>query len=208
MFADEILKQELKLRKKNIVKEFTQQIVEDGEIINQSQVKELMVGQEPPFVKVYTDCQLIFNDLSTSLSPVLIAFANHMNYANTDNPYFRHVVRTDSLVVEDVAMRCNLSVARIKQCIKDFVQAEVFIPIETKEGKRRRGIYLVNPWVLGKGDWVDIKKLRGEFEFVNRAFAVTMELKDGTRKTSIPLKYREEKNNDDINFNQKFSNVV
>lgn len=192
MYADEILKSEAVNRKK-VTKEFLQQAYDmsTGEIISENTVKEYMVGQEPSYIKVYTDSLLIFNDLSTVLSPVLIAFMHHMTWANDKSEYFRQIVRTDAMVREDVSRRTGIGDERIKKIIKEFVNAEVFIPIENKDGKKKRGIYFVNPWVIGKGDWNDIKKLRANFEFVNHNCAITMELENGTRKTIIPLQYRE-----------------
>lgn len=193
MYIDEMLKSEALNRKKNVSKEYVQQALnyETGELISKNTIQEFMVSQEPPFIKLYIDSLLMFQNLSTSLSPVLIAFAHHMTWANTENDYFKHVVRTDSMVREDVARRCGVTDDRVKQVIKELVKNEVFIPIENKEGKRKRGIYFVNPWVLGKGDWQDIKKLRTSFEFVNSKCAINMEFADGTKKTIIPLQYKE-----------------
>lgn len=193
MYIDEMLKSEALNRKKNVSKEYVQQALdyETGELISKNTIQEFMVSQEPPFIKLYIDSLLMFQNLSTSLTPVLIAFAHHMTWANTENDYFKHVVRTDSMVREDVARRCGVTDDRVKQVIKELVRNEVFIPIENKEGKRKRGIYFVNPWVLGKGDWQDIKKLRTSFEFVSSKCAISMEFADGTKKTIVPLQYKE-----------------
>lgn len=200
MFVDEILKAELKNQKKKISKEYIQtQINEFGEAISQNQVQEFMVDKEPNYIKVYTDSLLMFNNLSPTLNPVLIAFCSHMTWANHENEYFRHIIRTDEMVRTDVAKKCNISDIRVKKIIKQFVDAQVFIPIENENGKRKRGVYFVNPWVIGKGEWADIKKLRTSFEFVNRKFAICMELKDGTRKTIIPLQYRNQEDNSVLN---------
>lgn len=136
---------------------------ETGEILEDDTEKQTKIGKEPPFIKVYTDCMLVLNNIDTALSAPLIAFGNHMTFANDKSLAFRHVVRTDSLVRADVANRCGVSDVMVKKWIKKFVEAEIFIPIVDDQGKRKRGVYYVNPWVIGKGEWKDIKKLRGEF---------------------------------------------
>lgn len=136
---------------------------ETGEILEDDTEKQTKIGKEPPFIKVYTDCMLVLNNIDTALSAPLIAFGNHMTFANDKSLAFRHVVRTDSLVRADVASRCGVSDVMVKKWIKKFVEAEIFIPIVDDQGKRKRGVYYVNPWVIGKGEWKDIKKLRGEF---------------------------------------------
>lgn len=144
------------------------------------------VGREPDYIKIYTDCMLVFNNMDVALSPFIVAFGRHMTYANTDNPNFRCTVRTDELVRKDVAEYCGVSDARVKQAIKALVDAEVFIPIEMN-GKRKRGIYFVNPWVVGKGEWKDIKQLRGQFEFVTGTAGVLAIDEEGERKVIMPI---------------------
>lgn len=144
------------------------------------------VGREPDYIKIYTDCMLVFNNMDVALSPFIVAFGRHMTYANTDNPDFRCTVRTDELVRKDVAEYCGVSDRRVQQVIKDLIAAEVFIPIEIN-GKRKRGIYFVNPWVVGKGEWKDIKHLRGQFEFVTGTAGVLAIDSDGERRVIMPV---------------------
>lgn len=138
-----------------------------GEIINQDLERVSRLGKEPPYIKVYTDCMLVLNGVDTALSAPLIAFGAHMTYANEKSHAFRHVVRTDRLVRQDVAFRCGVSDEMVKKWIKKFVETEIFIPIVDSKGRKSRGVYYVNPWVIGKGEWKDIKKLRGEFVLSN-----------------------------------------
>ena len=145
---------------KLVVREIT---TPDGEVLESDSHKEFRVGKEPPFIKIYTDCMLVLNNVDTGLSAPLIAFGNHMTFANDKSIVFRHVVRTDKLVRADVAYRCGVSDEMVKKWIKKLIEAEIFIPIVDNNGKKSRGIYYVNPWVIGKGEWKDIKKLRGEF---------------------------------------------
>lgn len=151
-----------------ITKIISRQVVStDGEILTEDTETQSKIGKEPPFIKVYTDCMLILNNVDVALSGPLIAFGNHMTFANDKSLAFRHVVRTDKLVRADVAHRCGVSDIMVKKWIQKFVEAEIFIPIIDKNGKRSRGVYYVNPWVIGKGEWKDIKKLRGEFVLSN-----------------------------------------
>lgn len=137
-------------------------INDDGEILSQDEETKTRIGKEPPFIKIYTDCMLVLNHIDASLSAPLIAFCHHMTWANENNAAFRHMIKTDQFVRQDVAFRCGVKDDMVKKWIKKFVETEVFIPIEV-DGKRRRGAYYVNPWVIGKGEWKDIAKLRGEF---------------------------------------------
>lgn len=141
---------------------------------------------EPPYVKIYTDCQLVFNNVNTALSPYIIAFGRHMTFANFNNPHFRHTVRTDELTRNDVAKCVGVSDRQVQNAIKDLIKAEVFIPIEIN-GKRKRGMYFVNPWVMAKGEWKDIKQLRAGYEFVTGASSIVKIDNDGNKQVIMPL---------------------
>lgn len=157
-----------------------------GELTREIREHTGYVGREPDYIKIYTDCMLVFNNMDIALSPFIVAFGRHMTYANGGNPNFRCTVRTDEMVRRDVAEYCGVSDARVKQAIKALVDAEVFIPIQIN-GKKKRGIYFVNPWVVGKGEWKDIKALRGQFEFVTGQAGVLAIEEDGSRKVIMPI---------------------
>lgn len=163
--------------------------LDTGEIVREIREHTGYVGREPDYIKIYTDCMLVFNNMDVALSPFIVAFGRHMTYANGGNPDFRCTVRTDEMVRKDVAEYCGVSDARVKQAIKALVDAEVFIPIEIN-GRKKRGIYFVNPWVVGKGEWKDIKALRGQFEFVTGQAGVLAIEENGERKVIMPITER------------------
>lgn len=156
-----------------------------GELVREIRENTGYVGREPDYIKIYTDCMLVFNNIDVALSPFIVAFGRHMTYAG-GNDNFRCTVRTDELVRKDVAEYCGVSDSRVKQAIAALVAAEVFIPIQIN-GKTKRGIYFVNPWVVGKGEWKDIKALRGQFEFVTGRAGVLAIEEDGSRKVLMPV---------------------
>lgn len=71
-------------------------------------------------------------------------------------------VRTTDYEKGIVAEICGVSLTRVEQAITDLIKIEVFIPIYSN-GKRLRGLYFVNPWILARGEWKDIRKLRESF---------------------------------------------
>lgn len=159
---------------------------EDGKLTREIREHTGYVGREPDYIKIYTDCMLVFNNMDIALSPFIVAFGRHMTYANDGNSNFRCTVRTDELVRRDVAEYCGVSDRRVQQAIKALVDSEVFIPIQIN-GRKKRGIYFVNPWVVGKGEWKDIKTLRGQFEFVTGQAGVLSIDNEGNRKVFMPL---------------------
>lgn len=160
-----------------------------GELTRVLATENAYVGKEPDYVKIYTDCQLVFNHLDVALSPYIVAFGKWMTFANFENPDYRCTVRTGEIERQDVAKCVGVSDSMVKKAIKQLIDSEVFIPI-VKDGRRLRGIYFVNPWVMSKGEWKDIKRLRAEFEFVTGTNSVLAIESDGTRKVVVPLTQR------------------
>lgn len=160
-----------------------------GEIVHQISDSSGYVGTEPDYIKIYTDCQLVFNHLDTALSPYIVAFGHYMTFANFENPVFRCTIQTTRVIREAVAESLGVSDRQVKRAIADLVKSEVFIPIE-KNGKRIRGVYFVNPWVMSKGEWKDIRQLRGQFEFITGASSVLAINENGERKVVMPLTQR------------------
>lgn len=152
-------------------------------------VQDAYVGKEPDYIKIYTDCMLVVNKINPALSPFIVAFSRWMTYANFEQEAYRCTVQTNEIVRQDVAKYVGVSDARVKQAIKELIEAEIFIPLVI-DGKKKRGIYFVNPWVVGKGEWKDIKQLRGQFEFVSGASSVKLIDKDGAERTVMPLTQR------------------
>ena len=150
------------------------------------------VDTEPDYIKIYIGTQLCLNNLDPTLAPYIVAFGPHMTYAN--DPKYQHIVRTDSIVKEDVALQLNVSVKRVDQIIKKLVDAGIFIPmyrqIETNgviTQKKRNGVYFVNPWVVARGKWQDIKKLQQEIDFVKGTSSYVISDDEGTRKITCSL---------------------
>lgn len=160
---------------------------------------------EPDYIKIYIGTQLCLNNLDPSLAPYIIAFGPHMTYAN-DSQY-QHMIRTDIMCREDVAGRLGVSIRRVEQIIKTLVENGIFIPIKYVEEangvvkeKTRRGIYFVNPWVVAKGSWKDIKKLQQSIDFVKGESSYLISDEAGTRqiKCALPQKMYQQLNLEDF----------
>ncbi len=148
------------------------------------------VDQEPDYIKVYVGTQLCLNNLDPNLAPAIIAFGKHMTFANSEKN--QHVIYTNELVRKDVANELGCTERRVKQLITKLVENGIFIPFveETeKDGvitkQKKRGIYFVNPWVIAKGSWKDIKQLRQQIDFVKGTTSYVIE--DGLGKKEIKV---------------------
>lgn len=186
--------------RKRLVKEQTH-----TEVDAQGNIKRIVVDQnafadsEPDYIKIYTDCQLVINHLDVALSPYVVCFGKYMTWANEQHENFRCIIQTTKLVRQAVADQLGVTDRQVQRAIKTLVDSEIFIPIYNEEVNkstgevrqvRMRGAYFVNPWVLSKGEWKDIKQLRQSFEFVSGASSICAIDTDGNRHVMMPLTTR------------------
>lgn len=143
---------------------------ETGEITEEEIQKTLGVKKEPDFVKIYLNTLCVFKGLSQSVTPVLFEFCKYMTWAENGQ-----ILRVDKFIKEEVSNATNLKIDRINKILKSIVDSGIFIKIEGY-----RGIYKVNPYFIAKGDWNNIKSLRGEFEFTNGEFKIIAEEREET----------------------------
>lgn len=134
---------------------------ETGEIVKTTSNSSRIASKEPDYIKLYLDCLCTFKGLNKALSPVLIAFCHFMTWA--DSKHKDQMIFMNAYVKEQVCEMTGLKVDRINKALKEIVDAEIFVKVEGK-----RGIYKVNPFIIGKGDWKDIKELRANFDFTNK----------------------------------------
>lgn len=183
---------------KNIVKHVgrTEYNVETGEIkrvLTEEQIG--VVDSEPDYIKLYINTQLTLQNIDLSLAPAIIAFGPYITYAN--NEKYQHMVRTDNFTRDGVANALGVSPKRVEQLIKQLVEVGIFIPIEVRKVNndglikvtKRRGMYFVNPFVVAKGSWADIKKLRMAIDFCEGTSSYVIEDGSGERTIKCNGKY-------------------
>ncbi len=138
-----------------------------GEVVEKVQEKTCFLDREPEYIKVYIDPALECFGTDLALAPYLLAFCRHMTYASSFRREYACTVRTDSLVRKDVANALHVSERAVYAAQRRLVECGLFLPVVV-DGKKKRGLYFVNPWIVSKGEWRDIKALRSGFHYTTR----------------------------------------
>lgn len=128
-----------------------------GEVIIERTITEGSYRQtrdEPAFVKLYLDTVLLNKNISINRNPVLNELLKLMPYASSPVNYFA----LNKSIKIIIAEKTNLSLQTINNAITEFVQQKILLRID-------RGLYQMNPLFFGKGDWIDIKKIRTSIDF-------------------------------------------
>lgn len=137
------------------INQIREQIVldQDGLPIRKETNTSYYIESEPPYVKMYLDTVLYLKDLPKGYNPVLMAILKRLPWANQDQD-----IAINAGMKRKMANEIGCSVSRINNAITDFVKGEVLYRVET-------GVYRVNPYLFGRGDWNDIARLRLEVTF-------------------------------------------
>lgn len=141
---------------------------ETGEVKEQTITNTTKSSQEPNYIKVYIDTLCAFKGLSKSISPVLIEFCHYMTWANDDRN--KQIIVMNKYIKEQVAERTGIKIDRVNKILADIVKSQIFMKMPNQ-----RGVYIVNPYIIARGDWKAVKSLRANFDFTEGNFTLKVE---------------------------------
>ena len=133
-----------------------EEVVEDADGKVTSRKTTLEFSKEPAYVKLYFDCLGVYiknEGLTSSLNEMLIEVLKRSSYAEEGQ-----IVHLDKFTKEQVCKATGKSMERMKQAIRTWEKNGILTRVN-------RGVYEVNPFIFGKGDWRNIAKLRATFRF-------------------------------------------
>lgn len=157
--------------KKGVKKEVFHEVLESkinyetGEIKEETTTIRTVAEREPDYIKLYVDMICVFNEIESSFSKVILECSKYINYADDKQGGLLEIT---SFRKQNIADACNVSVSRINQAITTFVKKNIFIPYLKPDGTKQRGVFIVNPYIIARGKWDNIKKLRATFDFIEK----------------------------------------
>lgn len=134
-------------------------ITQEGEVVQSKTVYKTQT--EPEYVKLYIDCILTVKGLRKGLNPIFLAFLPYMSYADINGQGGGQVIFVNKAMKDIIAKSLNLGIDSINKALSEFTKAGIFKRLTV-------GTYQVNPNIVGKGEWKDIKNIRATFDFAAR----------------------------------------
>lgn len=134
-------------------------ITDEGELVSSKTVYKTQT--EPEFVKLYIDCVFVVKGVKKGFSSIFLAFLEHMSYADTNDEYGGQIIYVNKAMKMSIAKKVGLSIVSVNNALTDFVKTGVFKRVDV-------GTYQVNPNIVGRGEWKDIKNIRATFDFANK----------------------------------------
>lgn len=147
-----------------------------GEIIESENFKVQKFEKQDDFIQFFVEnLDFVNTELDPSEKSVLFGVITKMDYGN--------IIAINSNIRKTIMGRTSLSKSTISRGINGLINKRVLLPIDTDELKTKYKVYdnysyLVNPNIVGKGSFRELKRLRRmvitDFDFKN--FSATKEI--------------------------------
>lgn len=119
------------------------------------QISNKRASNEPDYIKLYkyVNTLFAFKGINTRLTPFIIEISNHMTYAKDGQ-----IVNLNRVTKTTIAENLNVTTKRIDQVIAELRKCDILRKIQN-------GVYSVNPYIVARGSWADIRKLQMHFDY-------------------------------------------
>lgn len=156
-----------------------------GEITYDTKYSVTAVNNEEDYIKVYRYLNTVFafKGINKKLIPTLMEICNYMTFADKGQE-----VILIKQIKEKISEALGLGVPEIDKHIRALKKADVLRPIG-------RAVYTVNPFIIGRGKWSDIKELRAQFDYNSGLITAQSIVKDKiTGETMAKITHEVKKN--------------
>lgn len=141
-------------------KVFEEHVITDtGKIVSAKTVYNIKT--EPEYVKLYINCVLTLNGLRKGLSNIFLAFLPYMSYADANSEDGGQVIFINKAMKNIIAKKLNIGLESINKAVSEFTKTGLFKRLSV-------GMYQINPNIVGRGEWKDIKNIRATFDFASK----------------------------------------
>lgn len=142
--------------------------VTTGEIVDE-QVTTRETSVEPDYVKLYIKAWLAFKGSDNVDTRLLTTLFSYMTYASDEQRIYLNATQKEIIAAQLGWSGTRRQIQqRWQRELKRLVDAGVLLRVTTPDGKIARGTWTVNPELVGKGSWADVRRLRATFSIVGR----------------------------------------
>ena len=121
---------------------------QSGEVVQVE--REVQIPKEPDFIKLYLDDLVLLKDIPQWVSRVLYSLLKHMNYQNE--------IVLNSTIKRRIAADLGIIPKTIDNALVTFVKKGIL-------NRQDPGVYQANPYLFGKGEWNNIRKIRLQIQY-------------------------------------------
>lgn len=158
------------------------QVDESGVIIGEERSvgTRTIYKQEPPYLKLYLEDILYMSDMPKSLTGLTYSLAKRATYADRDQGL---LIYLPLYVKQQLLKECGYEkMQSLSNAINKLCKGEIIKRLGT-------GVYQLNPYLFGRGEWQDIDNIRMVWDYDK--------IKGRTFNTSFTYKEQETNEEDD-----------
>lgn len=151
---------------------------ETGEITEKRETQAMRFSEEPPYVKLYLKDIMYLSDLPTNYSNVVYQLARRATYASEEQGM---VVSLTPYTKKQITKTINIKITTLDNILTKLVKGKILYRLGL-------GTYLLNPYLLGKGNWADVSSIRLKIDYSDiegKTFGAVIKYKNGNEKENI-----------------------
>lgn len=148
----------------------------DGVILSKRTNKTLAWGDEPPYIKLYLNDLMFVSDMPKHYTNLVFSLLKRVSYAgDEDGMCVTLVPRTKKAICQELGWAKTSS---LDNALQRLLKGKILFRVD-------RGIYRLNPYLFGKGDWQDIARIRMEvfYDINGKTFKTICDYNDDTTKS-------------------------
>lgn len=167
--------------RKQIIYENSEQVLDSatGEMLDRKVTQKIKSTTEPDFIKIYYKAMLAVQGIESMPLEFILALSSVITYSNNpNNPVYFYNNAMNRHLIASVCMNKNgqpISDNMVSRHITNAVKIGLLFKV-----KGMRGVYEVNPCIIAKGRWENIKGLQANFDFVEGKWVRTI-IEDATQ---------------------------
>lgn len=142
-----------------------------GEMVSQRTNATLSWGEEPAYIKMYLQDIMYFHDIPKKFAALTACLLRRMCYAGEEEGMCVVLVpRTKKAICKEMGWE---RLSSLDNALQKLVAGKIIYRVD-------RGVYKLNPYLFGKGEWQDVARLRMEIDYSDiqgRTFKVNVEHK-------------------------------
>lgn len=148
-----------------------------GELLHleHSEGTRTIYKQEPPYIKLYIQDVLYMQDMPKGLTNIMYVMLKNATYADKGLRIYLPTGLKKELIEEIGTTKAAFDNALSKLCKGQIIKRESV------------GVYSLNPYFFGRGEWTDIAKIRATWDYdaiKGRTFQAVITRKDGATMTT------------------------
>ena len=145
---------------------------QNGVVTHDLKNQTISYGVEPNYIKLYLQDVLYLTDMPGRYSGLLMALLKRVSYAGSEDGLCVPLLpRTKRIICQELGWK---GVQTLDNALRALVKGDILFRVD-------RGLYRLNPYLFGRGEWQDISRLRMTInysEMEGRTFQAVIERKE------------------------------